>query len=210
MLFSTLALQFFSAYFLGGVPLVVCLRHGTRSSCTPRPGDLFQAKMVVPQHGREVDAPSCSHPSCWSFVADTHESCTGQSLIPRRLRTTRILDFTGRLLPLARAGSCVFGGVSPFLSLPPASLVSSVCRAEMCQRRGWQLLPRITGMIVEKRTLPCGYGKDCASAFRGHGARMLFAECDPFCALQAYFEGVKASSSLFTQRPTSTSSLWTT
>ena len=26
---------------------------------------------------------------------------------------------------------------------------------------------------------------ECASALRGSGARMLFAESDPFCALQA-------------------------
>ena len=42
------------------------------------------------------------------------------------LRTTRIFVFTGRLLPFPRAGSYLFGGVSPFLSLPPASLVSAV------------------------------------------------------------------------------------
>ena len=43
-------------------------------------------------------------------------------------------------------------------------------------------------MIVGKRPLVCGYGKDCASALCGSGARMLFAERDPFCALQACFE----------------------
>ena len=32
-------------------------------------------------------------------------------------------------------------------------------------------------MIVEKRALLCGYGKDCASALCCHGARMMFAEC---------------------------------
>ena len=37
-------------------------------------------------------------------------------------------------------------------------------------------------MIVGKRASVCGYGKDCASALRGSGARMLFAECDHFCA----------------------------
>ena len=37
--------------------------------------------------------------------------------------------------------------------------------------------PWITVMIVEKRTLLCEYGKDCASALCGHDARMMFAEC---------------------------------
>ena len=31
----------------------------------------------------------------------------------------------------------------------------------------------------------CEYGKDCASALRGSCARILFAECDPFCVLHA-------------------------
>ena len=55
-----------------------------------------------------------------------------------------------------------------------------------------------------------GYNRDCAPALCGPGARMLFAESVPFCDLQAHFEGVKASSTLFTQRVTSTSSLRTT
>ena len=47
-------------------------------------------------------------------------------------------------------------------------------------------------MIVGKHPSVCGHGDDCASALRGSGSRMLFAECDPFCALQACFEGVQA------------------
>ena len=66
-----------------------------------------------------------------------------------------------------------------------------------------------TGHRATKPALLCGYSKNCASAHCGPNARMLFAECDPFCALQAYFEGVKASLSLFLHRATSTSSLWT-
>ena len=66
-----------------------------------------------------------------------------------------------------------------------------------------------TGHCATKAALLCGYSKNCASAHCGSSAHMLFAECDPFCALQAYFEGVKASLSLFLHRATSTSSLWT-
>ena len=43
-------------------------------------------------------------------------------------------------------------------------------------------------MIGVKRALLCGYDKDCASALRGPGARMLVAEYVPFCALQACLE----------------------
>merc|ERR1711881_384347 len=47
-------------------------------------------------------------------------------------------------------------------------------------------------MIGGKRTLICGYGdvgKGSAFAMRGAGARVLIAECDPICALQACMEG---------------------
>jgi adenosylhomocysteinase len=47
-------------------------------------------------------------------------------------------------------------------------------------------------MIGGKRTLVCGYGdvgKGSAFALRGAGARVLIAEVDPICALQACMEG---------------------
>merc|ERR1711959_206561 len=47
-------------------------------------------------------------------------------------------------------------------------------------------------MIGGKRALICGYGdvgKGCAFAMRGAGARVLIAEIDPICALQACMEG---------------------
>merc|ERR1712195_325983 len=47
-------------------------------------------------------------------------------------------------------------------------------------------------MIGGKRALVCGYGdvgKGCAFALRGCGARVMIAECDPICALQACMEG---------------------
>merc|ERR1719171_2815068 len=47
-------------------------------------------------------------------------------------------------------------------------------------------------MIGGKRVLICGYGdvgKGSAFAMRGSGARVLIAEIDPICALQACMEG---------------------
>merc|ERR1719409_1082937 len=47
-------------------------------------------------------------------------------------------------------------------------------------------------MIGGKRALICGFGdvgKGCAHAMRGCGARVLIAEIDPICALQACMEG---------------------
>ena len=65
-----------------------------------------------------------------------------------------------------------------------------------------------TVTISDKPALLCGYSKNCASALCGPGwCSYVVCRYGPFCALQEYFEGVKASSSLFTQRATSTSSL---
>jgi adenosylhomocysteinase len=47
-------------------------------------------------------------------------------------------------------------------------------------------------MIAGKTTLICGYGdvgKGCAQSLRGQGARVLIAEIDPICALQACMDG---------------------
>merc|ERR1712149_59229 len=51
-------------------------------------------------------------------------------------------------------------------------------------------------MIGGKRTLICGYGdvgKGSAFALRGAGARVLIAEIDPICALQACMEGFQVA-----------------
>eukprot|EP00397_Hematodinium_sp_SG-2012_P014864 GEMP01015124.1.p1 GENE.GEMP01015124.1~~GEMP01015124.1.p1 ORF type:complete len:485 (+),score=149.34 GEMP01015124.1:55-1509(+) len=47
-------------------------------------------------------------------------------------------------------------------------------------------------MIGGKRVLVCGYGdvgKGCAAAMKGCGGRVMIAEIDPICALQACMEG---------------------
>merc|ERR1719456_2234129 len=51
-------------------------------------------------------------------------------------------------------------------------------------------------MIGGKRALVCGYGdvgKGCAASMRGCGARVIVAEVDPICALQAYMEGYEVN-----------------
>jgi adenosylhomocysteinase len=51
-------------------------------------------------------------------------------------------------------------------------------------------------MIGGKRVLICGYGdvgKGSAFAMRGAGARVMIAEIDPICALQACMEGFQVA-----------------
>jgi adenosylhomocysteinase len=59
------------------------------------------------------------------------------------------------------------------------SLVDGICRATDV-------------MLAGKVCVVCGYGdvgKGCAQALRGQGARVIIAEIDPICALQAAMEG---------------------
>jgi len=47
-------------------------------------------------------------------------------------------------------------------------------------------------LIAGKMALVCGYGdvgKGCAEALQGQGARVVVAEVDPICALQAMMDG---------------------
>jgi adenosylhomocysteinase len=51
-------------------------------------------------------------------------------------------------------------------------------------------------MLGGKVALVCGYGdvgKGCANSLRGQGARVLIAEIDPICALQAAMEGFQVT-----------------
>jgi adenosylhomocysteinase len=51
-------------------------------------------------------------------------------------------------------------------------------------------------MIAGKTALICGYGdvgKGCAQSLRGQGARVLVAEIDPICALQAAMDGYQVA-----------------
>jgi adenosylhomocysteinase len=51
-------------------------------------------------------------------------------------------------------------------------------------------------MIGGKTALICGYGdvgKGCAQSLRGQGARVLIAEIDPICALQAAMDGYQVA-----------------
>src|SRR4029450_1769882 len=51
-------------------------------------------------------------------------------------------------------------------------------------------------LIGGKLALVCGYGdvgKGCAESLRGQGARVVVAEIDPICALQAAMDGYQVA-----------------
>jgi adenosylhomocysteinase len=94
-----------------------------------------------------------------------------------------------RLYEMMRAGTLLFPAINVNDSVTKSkfdnvygcrhSLVDGLCRATDV-------------MLGGKVALVCGFGevgKGCAQALRGQGCRVIIAEIDPICALQAAMEG---------------------
>lgn len=86
------------------------------------------------------------------------------------------------------------------LKIPAINVNDSVTKSKFdnlygCRESLLDGLKRATDvMIAGKQVLILGYGdvgKGCAQALRGQGARVLIAEIDPICALQAAMEGYR-------------------
>merc|ERR1712227_701471 len=94
-----------------------------------------------------------------------------------------------RLKDMAKAGTLLF----PAINVNDCVTKSKFDNVYGCRHSLPDGIMRATDvMIGGKRVLVCGYGdvgKGCAFAMRGSGARVLIAECDPICALQACMEG---------------------
>jgi adenosylhomocysteinase len=94
-----------------------------------------------------------------------------------------------RLVHLSKAGRLLF----PALNVNDAVSKSKFDNLYGCRHSCIDGLNRATDlMIAGKTALVVGYGdvgKGCAQALRGQGARVIVAEIDPICALQAAMEG---------------------
>jgi adenosylhomocysteinase len=94
-----------------------------------------------------------------------------------------------RLAHLSRAGRLLF----PALNVNDAVTKSKFDNLYGCRHSGLDGLNRATDvMIAGKTALVVGYGdvgKGAAQSLRGQGARVIIAEIDPICALQAAMEG---------------------
>merc|ERR1711874_863485 len=94
-----------------------------------------------------------------------------------------------RLREMAKDGSLLF----PAINVNDCVTKSKFDNVYGCRHSLPDGIMRATDvMIGGKRVLICGYGdvgKGSAFAMRGSGARVLIAECDPICALQACMEG---------------------
>ncbi|OLE24279.1 MAG: adenosylhomocysteinase [Catenulispora sp. 13_1_20CM_3_70_7] len=94
-----------------------------------------------------------------------------------------------RLYQLAAAGELLF---------PAINVNDSVTKSKFDNKYGCRhslvdgINRAVDVLIAGKLALVCGYGdvgKGCAESLRGQGARVVVAEIDPICALQAMMDG---------------------
>src|SRR5215211_2425951 len=94
-----------------------------------------------------------------------------------------------RLYEMQQAGTLMF----PAINVNDSVTKSKFDNLYGCRHSLIDGLNRATDvMIAGKTALICGYGdvgKGCAQSLRGQGARVLIAEIDPICALQAAMDG---------------------
>lgn len=98
-----------------------------------------------------------------------------------------------RLYQLEAAGCLLF----PAINVNDAVTKSKFDNLYGCRESLADGIKRATGiMVAGKCVLVIGYGdvgKGCAQSMRGFGARVLVAEIDPICALQAVMEGYEVT-----------------
>ncbi len=94
-----------------------------------------------------------------------------------------------RLYRMAKEGSLLF----PAINVNDSVTKSKFDNIYGCRHSLIDGLNRATDtMLSGKLAVVCGYGevgKGCAQALRGQGCRVVIAEIDPICALQAAMEG---------------------
>src|SRR5918999_70062 len=94
-----------------------------------------------------------------------------------------------RLYELARDGRLLF----PAINVNDSVTKSKFDNLYGCRHSLIDGLNRATDVMIGGKTaLICGYGdvgKGCAQSLRGQGARVVIAEIDPICALQAAMDG---------------------
>src|SRR5215208_1110609 len=118
----------------------------------------------------------------WTTIAESVEGVTEET-------TTGVL----RLYQFAAAGTLAF---------PAINVNDSVTKSKFDNKYGTRHslidgINRGTDVLIGgKAALVCGYGdvgKGCAESLAGQGARVLIAEIDPICALQAAMDGYQVA-----------------
>ena len=98
-----------------------------------------------------------------------------------------------RLYQLAAAGELLF----PAINVNDSVTKSKFDNKYGCRHSLIDGINRATDVLIGgKVALVCGYGdvgKGCAESLRGQGARVVIAEVDPICALQALMDGFEVT-----------------
>ena len=123
-----------------------------------------------------------SDPSKYSTIAPAIQGVTEET-------TTGVL----RLYQLAAAGELLF----PAINVNDSVTKSKFDNKYGCRHSLIDGINRATDVLMGgKVALVVGYGdvgKGCAESMRGQGARVLIAEVDPICALQALMDGYEVT-----------------
>jgi adenosylhomocysteinase len=98
-----------------------------------------------------------------------------------------------RLYEMAKAGTLLF----PAINVNDSVTKSKFDNKYGCRHSLIDGINRATDVLIGgKLALLCGYGdvgKGCAESLRGQGARVVVAEIDPICALQAAMDGYQVA-----------------
>jgi adenosylhomocysteinase len=98
-----------------------------------------------------------------------------------------------RLYQLAAAGELLF----PAINVNDSVTKSKFDNKYGCRHSLVDGINRATDVLIGgKVAMICGYGdvgKGCAESLRGQGARVIIAEVDPICALQALMDGYEVT-----------------
>jgi adenosylhomocysteinase len=148
------------------------------------------------QAGKVPDFDANKEPEEWGIILDTlrKEQLRDPklwSVVGATLRGVSEETTTGvhRLYQMAKDGSLLF----PAINVNDSVTKSKFDNIYGCRHSLPDGLMRATDvMLGGKVALICGFGevgKGCAQALRGQGCRVIVAEIDPICALQAAMEG---------------------
>jgi adenosylhomocysteinase len=152
-------------------------------------GAVFEKTGVVPTAGEDdsdewkvflevLRASLAAEPGKWTAIGEGIRGVTEET-------TTGV----HRLYQLAAAGELLF---------PAINVNDSVAKSKFDNKYGCRhslvdgINRAVDVLIAGKLCLVCGYGdvgKGCAESLRGQGARVVVAEVDPICALQAMMDG---------------------
>jgi adenosylhomocysteinase len=177
----------------GGGPNLL-LDDGGDATLLVHKGAEFEAAGGVPRFDPESD------PEEWGVILELlreqqHINPRRWTEVAARIRGVSEETTTGvhRLYQMMEAGTLRF----PAINVNDSVTKSKFDNLYGCRHSIVDGLNRATDvMLAGKAAVVCGYGdvgKGCAQALRGQGARVIIAEIDPICALQAALEGYQVT-----------------